>query len=309
MPVVNPQNASDGCLSAVDGQQNLEHLLKTRGLLRDTLSSLIHHRSAKIGGLLVGLVILLAVFAPLIALEGPLVGNVVDRNQAPSLQHLLGTDPLGRDVLSRLAWGSRVTLAAAMTAAALAVLLGSVAGLSIGFRGGWLDILTMRLMEIVMSVPALLLALAIMAMRGQGLWNGVMALVLVGIPYYARIARSAVLATKNQDYVLASRACGAGDARILWRHIVPNTFGPILTYSALGVASSITDIAAMGFLGLGVRPPAPEVGAMLSYGATWMFGAPWIMISAGVTILLAVLGLNFFSDALRDALDPSLRCR
>jgi peptide/nickel transport system permease protein len=234
--------------------------------------------------------------------------NPVNRLKPPSGEHWFGTDSLGRDVLVRIAHGARVSLAVGIVTVALAIAIGAPVGLISGLVGGWLDNLLMRLIDILQAFPYLLLAIAIVAMLGPGIGNTLLAISIVSIPNYARLARSMAIYLREQDFIMASRSLGVGEGNILLEHILPNSLSPLIVQASLGVASAIISAAALGFLGLGQQPPWPEWGAMLSDSAKFLSaGAWWALTFPGVAIMLSVLGFNLLGDGLRDVLDPRLK--
>jgi peptide/nickel transport system permease protein len=259
------------------------------------------------GAILTAFLILLAVLAPVISPHDPLGQDLTARLLGPSRAHLLGTDDLGRDQLSRLLYGARVSLFVGLIAVAISSLLGSLLGLISGYFGGLVDNVIMRLMDAMLAFPAILLALLIVSALGPGLVNTLIALGVSGIPHYARLIRSTVLTVRSREYVLAARALGAGSGRIMFRHVLPNSLAPVLVATTLQTGTVIVGIASLGYLGLGVQPPTPEWGSMLSGSRLLFFQAPWLLFAPGVAILLAVVGFNLIGDGLRDALDPRLR--
>lgn len=244
---------------------------------------------------------------PLLAPYNPTKAFLRLRKAPPSWEHPLGMDEVGRDMLSRIIFGARVSLQVGILSVLGAILVGTVIGSISGYLGGWVDNIVMRLMDILLAFPSLLLALAIVTILGPGLLNMLYAIAIVSIPTYARLVRASVLAEKESDYVLAARAIGAGGTRILFRQIMPNALTPILVQGTLGIGTAILDAAALGFLGLGAQPPTPEWGTMLSRAQQVFFSAPHIGIFPGLAIMLTVLGFNLLGDGLRDALDPRLR--
>ena len=276
-------------------------------LFLDALRRIAHDKLA-IAGLIVMLIfVLTAALAPVLAPYDPIAQTLVDRRQPPSSQYLLGTDDLGRDILSRIIYGTRKSLQVGIVSVSLAIVLGAVIGALSGYLGGWFDTLVMRLMDIMLAFPALLLAIAIVTILGPGLLNMLYAIAIVSIPAYARIVRASVLTVKSQDYILATRAIGSRDVRILFKHVLPNCLTPLIVQGTLGIGTAILDAAGLSFLGLGAQPPTPEWGAMLGQGRFAVFSAPHIVIFPGVAIMLTVLGFNLLGDGLRDALDPRLR--
>jgi len=276
-------------------------------LTRDALRRLLRNKLAIVGMLIMGLFLLAAILAPVVAPYDPIQQELAMRRRPPSQEHLLGRDDLGRDILSRVIYGSRLSLQVGVMSVGFAIVIGAVIGAVSGYVGGWIDHLTMRLMDIMLAFPALLLAIAIVTILGPGLINMLYAIGIVSIPAYARVVRASVLSAKEQDYVLAARAVGVPPARILFRNIFPNCLTPLIVQGTLGIGTAILDAAGLSFLGLGAQPPQPEWGAMLGQGRYAMFTAPHIVVFPGLAIMLTVLGFNLLGDGLRDALDPKLR--
>jgi peptide/nickel transport system permease protein len=278
-------------------------------LWSDAWRRLISAQVARFGMAIIILFALMAVLPPLLTRYDPRTDmDLAMRLKSPSLQHFFGTDTHGRDVFNRIVHAARVSLGAGLGAVSVAVLVGTLLGLTSGFAGKWTDLVLMLLMDIMLAFPGMLLAIALVSMRGPGLFNSLLAVSVVSIPVYARIARSTVLSLKEREYVTAARCVGAGGPRILFRHIFPNSLPPVIVQATLGVASSILEIAALGFLGLGAQPPTPEWGAMLADGYKYLTtGAWWVLFFPGLAIMLTVLGFNLLGDGLRDALDPQLR--
>jgi peptide/nickel transport system permease protein len=274
---------------------------------RRVVRELVRNRFALAGTTLLFLVVAAALLAPVIATHSPDEQKLLGRLQAPSNEHLLGTDELGRDEFSRLIYGARISLFIGLVGTAGGVILGTIFGLMAGYFGGWIDTLFMRLVDIMFAFPGILLAILIVAVMGPGLFNLVAALTIWGTPTLSRIVRSCVLSLKSEEFIEASRAMGASSSRIMFRHLLPNSIAPIIVYSTLGVAGSLLTTAALGFLGLGVQPPTAEWGAMLSYGRGYLREAPHLMVIPGLAILLTVVSLNLIGDALRDALDPRIK--
>jgi peptide/nickel transport system permease protein len=227
--------------------------------------------------------------------------------ELPSSKYLLGTDEFGRDILSRLIFGARVSLQVGFIAVGISLVVGGLLGAFAGFYGGWLDNLIMRVMDVLLSVPQTLLAIAIAAALGPGLYNLMIAVGISAVPNYARIVRGSVLSIRGMEYVEAARAVGSSDLRIILRHIIPNSMAPIIVQSTLGVASAILNAAGLSFIGLGIQPPNPEWGAMLSGGRQYIRDFPHLTLYPGLAIMLTILALNFLGDGLRDALDPKLK--
>lgn len=268
---------------------------------------LMRHPAGIVGLVIVGLVILLAIFAPLVTPVDPYTMNRIDTLQGPSRSHPMGTDELGRDLFSRIVYGARTSLTVAASAVVIATLIGTPIGIIAGYFEGWVDSLSMRVMDVVFAFPALLLALAITAFLGPNLRNATLALGIVYAPGFARIVRGPVLSAKHQEYVEASRVSGAGTSRILIRHILPNVISPLIVSATVTFSFALLAEAALSYLGLGAQPPEPSWGAMLSGGRRFMETVPSLAIFPGLAIMVTVLGSNLLGDALRDVLDPRLR--
>lgn len=272
---------------------------------------LLRHRSAQIGLVIVSGLLLILILAPQLAPYDPIIPSLSERLQAPSALYWLGTDGLGRDILSRVLYGSRYSLPVGILATVGAVLIGGPLGLFAGYYSGthraWIDNLLMRFMDIMLAFPGFLLALMLVSALGPGLENAMIAVAIVSVPIYARVVRGAVLATKEREFVTAAQACGARDTMIMVRHIIPNSVQPLIVQSTLGVAFAILTAAGLSFLGLGARPPDPEWGAMLNDGRGVLETAPWVTAFPGLAIMIAVLGINLLGDGLRDTLDPRLQ--
>ncbi len=262
------------------------------------------NRLALLGGGLLGFFLLVAVGAPILAPSDPLAQDLYNRLNPPSLSHPFGTDDFGRDLLSRVIYGSRISLRIGTVAVMIALVVGSLVGLVAGYWGGLLDQLLMRAMDLMLAFPSILLAIGIVAVLGPGLENAMLAVGTVAIPQYARLVRASVLTIREQEYVAAARALGAGDFRILFLAVLPNCLAPLIVQSTLGLATAILDAAGLSFLGLGAQPPVPEWGAMLNGGRELILSAPWVLTFPGLAIFLSVLGFNLLGDGLRDALDP-----
>jgi len=262
---------------------------------------------AVIGFFIVLVFIVIAFVAPLIAPYDPYATDFKNMLAKPSSAHLLGTDELGRDILSRILYGSRISLVIGLAAVGIAMLVGVPLGLIAGYYGGKLDNLIMRVMDILMAFPSILLAIVVVSILGPGLQNTIIAVSVFSLASFARLARGEVLNIKNQEFVEASRALGAGNGWIIYWHILPNTISPLIVWTTLNVSSAILTAAGLGFLGLGAQPPLPEWGAMLAKGREYLLIAPHITTFTGLAILLLALGLNLLGDGLRDILDPRLK--
>jgi peptide/nickel transport system permease protein len=263
-----------------------------------------HNRLAGAGAVFLIAIVLAAICAPLLTHYAPERQDLLSRLEPPSASHWLGTDEAGRDVLSRLAFGARISLFVALLGTAGGVIAGTLVGLIAGFFGGWTDTLTMRVVDVMYAFPGVLLVILIVSVLGPSLWNLILALTIWGTPTLSRIVRAGVLGLKSEEYITAARTIGATRVRLMVRHLLPNAMAPIIVYATLGVAGSLLTAAGLGFLGLGVQPPTPEWGAMLSAGREYVLSAPYLVTFPGLLIFLTVLALNFIGDALRDALDP-----
>jgi peptide/nickel transport system permease protein len=273
----------------------------------EALRELKKNKTALVGLVLIGFLIILALVGPFISPYNPLAPDPINRLKGPSWSHLFGTDSLGRDIISRVIYGSRISMIIGLIAVSISLLPGTLLGLLSGFYGKKVDETIMRLMDIMLAFPAILLAIFITAILGPSLLNTMIAVGIVYIPHYARVVRSSVLSLKEQEFVQAVRSIGGTDFRIIARHIFPNTIPPIIVYATLGMGTAVLQAAALGFLGLGAQPPMPEWGAMLSEGRQYIQLAPHVAAFPGVAIFILVLGFNLFGDGLRDLLDPSLR--
>ena len=261
-----------------------------------------------VGGLLIVVLALTAVLAPALAPHDPIKMKSSERLQAPSLNHPLGTDDFGRDILSRVIYGARISMLLGLGAVAISTLLAAVIGILSGYYGGRIDTILQRCIDTLMAFPAFVVLLTIMAMLGQGLGNVILALGIGATAGNARIIRSAVLAIRENQYLEVARATGCRDWRIITRHVLPNIAAPIMVVATLGLGVAILAESSLSFLGFGVPPPTPSWGAMLSgSGRTYMIQAPWMAVFPGIAISLAVFGFNMLGDALRDLLDPKLR--
>lgn len=265
------------------------------------------NRAALVGSTLVAAFLMLALVGAVATPHDPNAPILGARLQRPSLSHPMGTDELGRDIFSRIAVGARYSLFIGVSAVAVAFLIGVAGGIVAGYRGGWWDIGLMRLVDVLLTLPTIVLAIAIVSVLGAGISSVVIAVGITSIPTFARLARAVVLTLREQDFIAAARVIGAGDLRIMARHLLPNALAPLIVQVSLGIGAAILTAAALGFLGLGVQPPAPEWGAMLSRGRTFISSAPHMVFFPGLAIALVVLGLNLFGDGLRDALDPRMR--
>jgi peptide/nickel transport system permease protein len=271
------------------------------------LKVLLRNRLAVLGMVIIVLLSLGAVFAPLIAPYDYARQRLERGYEIPSKDFWLGTDEYGRDVFSRIVYGARVSLAVGFVTVGIGLILGVLIGVTAGYYGGMAGNILMRLMDILLAMPSILLAIAIAASLGAGLFNLMIAVGISNIPRYARIARGSVLSVRGMEYIEAARAAGSGDLRILTRHVIPNCTAPLIVQATLGVASAILNAAALSFIGLGIQPPFPEWGAMLSEGRQLIRELPHLTLFPGLAIMFTILGFNFLGDGLRDALDPRMR--
>jgi peptide/nickel transport system permease protein len=275
----------------------------------ESFTDLLRSKSATLGMGIILLIVVVAVIGPGLAPYDPILPAPLDRLEGPSLQHVFGTDSLGRDIFSRVIYGSRISLMIGLISVAISLVPGTLLGLLAGYFSKWADSLIMRFMDVLLAFPAILLAIFITAILGPSLPNTMIAVGIVYIPHYARIVRSSVLSLREQLFIQAISHLGGSHRRIVLGHILPNSLPPIIVYATLGMGTAVLQAAALGFLGLGAQPPQPEWGAMLSEGRQYIQLAPHVAAFPGAAILLLVLGFNLFGDGLRDALDPSLRSR
>ena len=287
--------------------------LAPQGALSAFWSSFTQNRGA-VGGLIVlGIVIALAVFAELIAPHSAIEQFRAFTKLPPAWieggnrDFPLGTDALGRDMLSRLIFGARISLFIGLSVMAVSVIAGIVLGLIAAYLGGAIDALMMRLMDLILSIPSLVLAILVVSILGPSLINTIVAVSVVYLPNYVRLVRASALSEFGKDYVIAAKVAGAGPLRLMFRTVLPNCLAPLIVQAALGVSNAILEAAALGFLGLGAQPPVPEWGAMLADSREFIRSNPWIVTLPGLAILISVVAINLFGDGLRDALDPKLR--
>ncbi|MGL5088352.1 MAG: nickel transporter permease [Cetobacterium sp.] len=286
-----------------------ENVIKKRSQWAELWKNLKRNKMALFGLVILVIIILLALFADQIANYDQVVikQNLRMRLKPPSSQHWLGTDEFGRDIFARLIHGARVSLKVGMLAVGIAIIIGGFLGSLAGYYGGKLDNIIMRIMDIFLAVPSILLAIAIVSALGPNLLNLMVAVSISSIPRYARIVRASVLSIRDQEFIEAARAIGASDTRIIFRHIIPNSLAPVIVQGTLGVANAILATAGLSFIGLGIQPPAPEWGSMLSGGRQYLRYAWWVTTFPGVSIMITILSLNLLGDGLRDALDPRLK--
>jgi peptide/nickel transport system permease protein len=275
--------------------------------VRDALARALRDPLGALGAALVVLFVLSALLAPLIAPYDPSALDVPARLQGPSLLHLLGTDNLGRDVFSRVLYGGRIALGVALTAVGLSLALGILLGLIAGYGPRWLDNLLLLLFDSVRAFPVIMFALAVITVVGPSLETVILVVVVTTIPQYARIIRTQTLSLRHTEFILAERSLGAGAPRVLFVHILPNVIGPLLILASMEIPVVITIEAGLSFLGLGVRPPTPSWGNILNDGYAFIRNTPWLVIAAGIPLVLTTLGFTFLGETLRDVFDPRLR--
>ena len=273
---------------------------------RRVLRKLMRHRSATIGASIILFFAIMALFAPLIATHDPMNTDIAERLQGWSEKNYLGTDGRGRDVFSRIIYGSRISLKVGLIAMTFSLGFGTLFGAIAGYYGGWLDNAVMRVMDMMLAMPSILLAMVIVTILGQSLTNAIIAVSIVYIPQYARILRASVLKVRELDYVTAAKVIGASDIRILVTTVLPNCLAPLIVQATLGIGAAILDAAGLSFLGLGAEIGVPEWGAMLNENTQFIRKTPIAVTAPGMAIFLIVLGFNLLGDALRDALDPQL---
>ncbi|MDQ6929643.1 MAG: ABC transporter permease [Candidatus Eremiobacteraeota bacterium] len=284
-----------------------ESAAQSRSYAGDVWLRLRKTPGAIIGLAIVAVIVLAAIFAPVIAPAGPLAQNLANQGAHPSLAHLMGTDKLGRDIFARVVYGSQISIRIGFVAVGLAITAGTFIGVLAGYAGEKVDTALMAAMDLMLAFPSIILAIGITTILGPSINNLMIAVGIVYIPQYARLARASVLAVKNLEYIEAARAVGAWVPRILARHILPNILAPLLVQATLGIATATLEAAGLSYLGLGARPPAPEWGAMLNDARDYWLSAPWALIFPGIAITTMVLGFNLLGDGLRDALDPTGR--
>ncbi len=276
--------------------------------MKSIVRKLIRNPSAILGAVIVLGFFITAVAAPWIAPQDFARQQILQRLQPPSEEFRLGTDELGRDILSRIIYGTRVSLQVGLISVSIAAFFGTLLGLLAGYYPS-ADNIIMRLMDVLLAFPGILLAMAVVAALGPGLYNVMIAVGVWAIPIYARVTRGSVLSVKEKEYVEACQAIGASELRIIFRHVLPNIAGPLVVLSTMRIATSILSAAGLSFLGLGAQPPIADWGAMLSAGRQYVREAPWVAVYPGIAISLTVLGFNLFGEALREALDPQAHRR
>lgn len=274
---------------------------------RSIMRSLCKSPLAMFGLTVVVILVLCAIFAGKIAPYGYAKQNLMNAYEPPSAQHWFGTDEFGRDIFSRVVYGARISLFVGFIAVGIALFFGGTLGAVAGYYGGRLDNVIMRAMDVLLSIPSTVLAISIAAALGPGLFNLMIAVGISSTPAYARVMRGSVLSVRSQEFVEAARSVGSSDARIILQHIIPNCMAPVIVQSTLGVASAILSAAGLSFIGLGIQPPVPEWGAMLSGARGYIRDYPYMTLFPGLAIMVTIMALNFLGDGLRDALDPKLK--
>lgn len=290
----------------VDGVAEAE-ITKSVGPWREAWRGFRKSKVAVVGVFIVLFFVLLALLGPLIAKEGINDQLMADRLQPPSAEYWLGTDDFGRDILSRIIHGARISLWVGFFSVIGSVIVGSILGIVAGYYGRWVDTIISRFFDIMLAFPSILLAIAIVAVLGPSLQNALIAIAIINVPNFGRLIRSKVLSIKEDEYITAAKGIGMRDVRILFAHILPNSMAPVIVQGTLAVATAILEAAALGFLGLGAQAPMPEWGKMLADSKNYMQSAPWTMIFPGMAIMLTVLGFNLMGDGLRDAMDPRMK--
>jgi peptide/nickel transport system permease protein len=280
---------------------------KIAGPWREAWNGFKKSKVAVVGMGIVFFFILLAIFGPLLAQEGINDQVLKDRLLPPSSKYWLGTDDLGRDILSRIIHGARISLWVGFFSVIGSVVVGSALGIIAGYYGRWVDTIISRIFDIMLAFPSILLAIAIVSVLGPNLRNALIAIAIINVPNFGRLIRSKVLSIKEDEYITAAKGVGMKDARILISHILPNSMAPVIVQGTLAIATAILEAAALGFLGLGAQAPMPEWGKMLADSKSFLHSAPWTMVFPGIAIMLTVLGFNLMGDGLRDALDPRMK--
>jgi len=290
-------------------KEQIQSKQKRRGQLAEIFGRLLKNRMATLGLIVLGMLVLVAVFADQIAdyEEVVIKQNYTERFLPPSTKHLFGTDEFGRDVFARIVHGTRISLFVGLLSVSISLVIGGTLGAIAGYYGGKLDNVIMRVLDVMLAIPGMLLAIAIVNSLGASMINMMISVGISGVPGFARITRAAVLSVKDQEFIEASRAVGARDHAIILTHVLPNSLAPIIVQATLKVGNAINITAALSFIGLGVKAPAPEWGAMLSSSRAFIRDYPHLVIFPGLAIMIVILSLNLLGDGLRDALDPKLR--
>lgn len=279
---------------------------KKRSLWLNAWVRLKRNKRAMFGLYFFFFLVIVALIAPLLFPEGYDVQIIDDQYLAPSWEHPFGTDNVGRDILARICYGAKISLQLGLISVAISFVVGGIIGAVSGFYGGWVDNIIMRIMDIVQSIPNILLAIVIAATLGPGMANAMIAVGISGVPGYARIIRGSILTVRDMEYIEAARAITAGDGRIIMKHIIPNVLSPMIVQATMGIAGAILTAANLSFIGLGVQPPAPEWGAMISAGRNFIRDYWWMVTFPGLAIMVTVISFNLLGDGIRDALDPRM---
>lgn len=287
--------------------QIVETQEQVNGPWKEAWLSFKKSKSAVFGAVIVLFFILLAVIGPYLVPQGINDQNLSLRLQPPSTDFWLGTDDLGRDILSRIIHGARISLTVGLAAVLLSAFVGSFLGIIAGYYGRWVDTIISRIFDIMLAFPSILLAIAVVSILGPSLQNALIAIAIINIPNFGRLIRSRVLSIKEEEYIHAAKAIGMKNSRILLKHILPNSMTPVIVQGTLAIATAIIEAAALGFLGLGAEAPQPEWGKMLADARMFLMNAPWAMVFPGLAIMLTVIGFNLMGDGLRDALDPKMK--
>lgn len=293
-------------LPKVDGIAEAE-IGRTAGPWQEAWKGFRKSKVAVVGMVIVFFFIIVAVIGPFIAKEGINEQFMADRLLPPSSEYWLGTDDFGRDILSRIIHGARISLWVGFFSVIGSVVVGSTLGIIAGYYGRWVDTIISRIFDIMLAFPSILLAIAIVSVLGPSLQNALIAIAIINVPNFGRLIRSKVLSIKEDEYITAAKGVGMRDARILFSHILPNSMAPVIVQGTLAIATAILEAAALGFLGLGAAAPEPEWGKILADSKNYLQSAPWTMIFPGLAIMLTVLGFNLMGDGLRDAMDPRMK--
>ncbi|MCD7967804.1 MAG: ABC transporter permease [Hungatella hathewayi] len=280
---------------------------RKEGIVIQTIRRLRTNSTAMFGLIVLALLILLSVFAPVIAPYHYTEMDMLQLNAAPSLKHFFGTDSLGRDILSRLIYGGRYSIFLGISSSVLSMAAAIVLGSLAGYFGGWVDNVVLRICDVVQAIPGILLSIVISAVLGPGFFNTILALAIGGIPSGIRLTRAQILSVRSEEYLEAAASVNCSSMRIMFRHILPNILSPLIVGFTMGIGNTIMLASSLSFIGLGVQPPAPEWGAMLSAGRDFIRNYPWQIIFPGIFVFVTVLSINLFGDGLRDALDPKMK--
>jgi peptide/nickel transport system permease protein len=309
MSNVQPYAAGIGSLASEETSVALGRLSRSSSLTQDALHRLSRNPGAIAGAIVLFIMILLAILAPIIAPYDPIAQDSAAIRAAPSAKHLFGADTFGRDIFSRVLYGGRMSLPVGFVAVSITAVIGVALGLIAGYYGGRIDTIVMRWVDLMLAFPGILLAMALVAILGTSLFNLMLAVGIAAIPEYTRVVRGTVLSAREAEYVMAARVSGTRDRAIVLRHILPNVLPPVIVLATLGIAGAIILGSTLSFLGLGIKPPTPEWGNMLSDGRSMIRHQWWVSFFPGLAIMLTVLAINLLGDGLRDALDPRLRNR